>query len=194
MKLRVVVAALLLAGCAQPVTAPGATTRTPAESGASPPSSTPAVTAAPSVQAEDLRELQELLPADFGGVEAHTFAVGHDMLERLATDLGVDPAEVQVAFASDHGPAFIQMFAIRVSGRSAQDLEQALTRTAYPTDATPEVSTVRLAGRELTVVSDQALGPQRGTFYLLPLPEQQALIVAQAFAEPVVEAALGELP
>lgn len=188
--------ALLLAGCAQPVTVPGAATATATASSVptAPPASAAAETAAPSVEVEELRDLQELLPSDFGGVAAHTFAVGRDMLERLAADLGVEVADVQVAFASDHGPAFIQMFAIRVTGRSAQELAGALVRTAYPAEATPEVTTVRLAGRDLTAVHDEALGPQRGTFYLLPRPEQEAVIVAQAFAQPVVEAALGELP
>ena len=37
----------------------------------------------------DARPLQGLLPADFRGTEAHTFAVGQDMLARLAAVIGI---------------------------------------------------------------------------------------------------------
>ncbi|HEX2141987.1 MAG TPA: hypothetical protein VHK28_06890 [Candidatus Limnocylindria bacterium] len=167
-RLAATAACLLLAGCAPAVSAP------PPPSGTSIPSppATSVLTPGESSTAAGLRDLQDLLPADFGGVEAHTFPVGQDMLARLAAELGVEDDDVQVAFASDHGPAFIQMFAMRVVGSTADQVADALTRTAYPAEAQPRVSSLRLADRDLAVIRDEALATQRGTFYVLSLPEQ----------------------
>jgi hypothetical protein len=143
---------------------------------------------------KDTRPLQGLLPSDFGGAEAHTFAVGQDMLSQLADELSVAPAELEVAFASDHGTAFVQMYALRSAGHEADELMAALPAAAYP-GAPPgsvTVSQERLAGRTVTVISDPAEAARIGTFYCLA--DGEVLLVAQVLDEAVAEAAFEELP
>ncbi len=76
--------------------------------------------------------LQGLLPADFRGTEAHTFPVGQDMLARLAAAIGIRRRALEAAYASDHGPAFVQMYALRAAGHDPQELLDALPQAAYP--------------------------------------------------------------
>jgi len=142
----------------------------------------------------DDRPLQGLLPADFRGTEAHTFPVGQDMLGRLAAALGIRRRALEAAYASDHGPAFVQMYALRVAGHDPQELLDALPAAAYP-DAPAGSVTVesgQLGDRAVTVVSEPNAAGTIGSFYAFI--DGGTLIVAQALAEPVAEAAFDELP
>ena len=78
--------------------------------------------------------LEALLPRELDGVELHTFAVGEDILARLASRFGVTPGELETAFASDHGARFLQMYAIRLPGTTADELAEGWSLVAYPRD------------------------------------------------------------
>ena len=167
---------------------PSASTGVPTATGAGP-SASPTPEPTP-----DERPLQGLLPADFRGTEAHTFPVGHDMLARLATAIGVRRRALEAAYASDHGPAFVQMYALRVRGRDPQELLDALPTAAYP-NAPADAITVeggQLGDRQVTVISEPSQAATIGAFYAIT--DGGTLIVAQALAEPVAEAAFEELP
>jgi hypothetical protein len=141
----------------------------------------------------DERPLQDLLPVDFRGVEAHTFPVGQEMLARLAAAIGIRRRALEAAYASDHGPAFVQMFALRVAGRQPQELLDALPAAAFP-NALPDAASIteqRLAGRRVTVISEPSAAATIGAFYAAI--DGGTLIIAQALAEPVAEAAFEEL-
>ena len=83
-----------------------------------------------------LPPLQGQLPSQLGEVELHTFAVGQDILDRLVAHLGVAPDEVEVAYASEHGARFFQIYALRLSGSPASSLATAWAAVAYPPDVT----------------------------------------------------------
>jgi hypothetical protein len=157
-----------------------------------------APTPAPSTEATpeptpDDRPLQGLLPVDFRGVEAHTFPVGQDMLARLATALGIRRRALEVAYASDHGPAFVQMYALRANGHEADELLDALAQAAYAgASGSVTVEERQLGDRRVTVISEPSQAVSIGSFYALV--DGGTLIVAQALAEPVAEAAFQELP
>jgi hypothetical protein len=165
--------------------------------------SSPAASSAPSRPADtpptasptpDERPLQALLPSSFRGTPPHTFAVGEEMLERLRTALGVAPGALESAFASDHGPAFVQMYALRASGLSAPEMLAALPEAAYP-DAEPGsvmVSEAVLGTRNVTVITEPSAATTLGTYYCLV--DGEVLVVAQALAEPVAESAFAALP
>ena len=142
----------------------------------------------------DERPLQSLLPADFRGTEAHTFPVGQDMLARLASAIGVRRRALEAAYASDHGPAFVQMYALRVSGHDPQELLDALPQAAYPNAPAGSITVEagQLGERQVTVISEPSQAATIGSFYAFT--DGGTLIVAQALAEPVAEAALEELP
>jgi hypothetical protein len=183
-----VVTAAALAACSG-ATTPGAASppqpATPESSGSVAASASPT---------PDARPLQELLPARFRGTEAHTFAVGQDLLARLATAIGIRRRALEAAYASDHGPAFVQMYALRAAGHGPQELLDALPKAAYP-GAPPgsiRVEEGQLGDRLVTVISDPNEAGPIGSFYALV--DGGTLIVAQALAEPVAEAALDELP
>ena len=53
------------------------------------------------------------------------------MLARLATAIGVRRRALEAAYASDHGPAFVQIFALRAAGHDPQELLDALPQAAY---------------------------------------------------------------
>ena len=185
----VTVAALSACGAAP---APGAgspgAANSPTTSAAGP---TPSPTAEPT---PDARPLQSLLPADFRGTEAHTFSVGQEMLAHLATAIGVRRRALQAAYASDHGPAFVQMYALRVRGHDPQELLDALPQAAYPNAPADSITVEagQLGDRQVTVISHSGQAATIGSFYAFT--NGDTLIVAQAFAEPVAEAAFEELP
>jgi hypothetical protein len=133
------------------------------------------------------------LPAELDGVELHTFAVGEDILARLAAALGVAPDELETAFASDHGARFLQMYAIRLSEATADALADAWGAVAYPADATDvTVADETLDGRTITVVDSPSTRSRLGTFYLDRRGD--TLIVVQAFDFSVAVEALASLP
>ena len=122
--LAVTVAAL--AACSSAPTS-GASLRHAAQTEPSAASSSAPAGASPTPQpTPDERPLQGLLPADFRGTEAHTFPVGQDMLARLAAAIGIRRRALEAAYASDHGPAFVQMYALRAAGHDPQELLDAL--------------------------------------------------------------------
>jgi hypothetical protein len=182
-------------------TTPGAASPSYVASGSATPSGalasgapTPAASAEATPEpTPDARPLLGLLPADFRGVEAHTFPVGQDMLARLATALGLRPGGLDVAYASDHGPAFVQMYALRASGHDPGELLDALSQAAYAgASGSVTVEERQLGDRRVTVISEPSQAASIGSFYALV--DGETLIVAQALAEPVVEAAFHELP
>lgn len=142
----------------------------------------------------DERPLQGLLPADFRGTEAHTFPVGQDMLARLAAAIGIRRRALETAYASDHGPAFVQMYAIRAAGHDPQELLDALPQAAYPEAPAGSITVEpdRLGDRAVTVISEPSEAGTIGSFHALV--DGGTLIVVQALAEPVAETALDELP
>jgi hypothetical protein len=145
---------------------------------------TPRPTASP-------KALQSILPANIGTTELHTFPVGQDWLARLATTLGIELRDLKVAYASDHGAAFVQMYAMRAAGLDAARLLAALQAVAYPTGEA-DVTSMMIAGRNVTVINQPETANRLGTFYAFAMGD--TLIVAEAFAEPVVERAFQALP
>lgn len=182
-----------LAACSGAAT-PG--TSSPELPQASPAATGPAAaTASPTPEpTPDERPLQDLLPTDFRGVEAHTFPVGQDMLAQLATTIGIRRRALKAAYASDHGPAFVQMYALRVAGHDPHELLNALPQAAYPNAPVGSITIEpgQLGDREVTVISEPNEAGTIGSFYALV--DGGTLIVAQAHAEPVAEAAFAELP
>jgi hypothetical protein len=135
--------------------------------------------------------LQAMLPARIGTTVLHTFPVGQDWLARLASELGVSRSSLDVAYASDHGAAFVQMYALRSTGLDTPRLLTALAAVAYPTGKA-DVSSKTIAGREVTIINQAETANRLGTFYAFGIGD--TLIVAEAFAEPVVERAFQALP
>ena len=132
-------------------------------------------------------------PASWAEVELHTFAVGQDILERLAAELGVAPEEIEAAYASEHGARFFQMYAIRLAGSPASSLATAWAAVAYPPDVSDvSVTEETIDGMAVTVVHAPSAAARLGTFYLLPRGE--TLLVVQAFDIETAEEALAALP
>jgi hypothetical protein len=181
--------AAALAACSVPTPGPATPTAPTAATGPARVSASPTAEPTP-----DQRPLQSLLPADFRGVEAHTFPVGQEMLERLAAAIGIRRRRLEAAYASDHGPAFVQMYALRAAGHEPGELLEALPRAAYPNAVAGSVTIEvrRLGDRRVTVISEPSQAASIGSFYACQ--DGGTLIVAQALAEPVAEAAIEELP
>lgn len=115
------------------------------------------------------------------------------MLARLATELDMATDDLEVAFASDHGANFVQMYALRAPGHSADEILAGLVLVAFPDAQETTTSTEqRLGVRMVTVISEPTEAARLGTLYCLA--DGQVLIVAQAFTEAVAEAAFDELP
>ncbi len=116
------------------------------------------------------------------------------MLARLAAAVGIRRRALEAAYASDHGPAFVQMYALRATGHDPQELLDALPQAAYPSAPAGSISVApgRLGDRDVTVVSEPNEAGTIGSFYALV--DGGTLIVAQALVEPVAEAAFEELP
>lgn len=146
--------------------------------------------------ASQLTPLAEVLPTELHGLALHTFAVGEDILARLAIELGVEPDDLETAFASEHGALFLQMYAIRLRGTTAAELAEGWSLVAYP----PDVVDVAIAGETIdgtaiTVVNSPSTASRLGTFYLdyLSAPGE-TLIVVQAFDFSVAVEALASVP
>jgi hypothetical protein len=187
------IAALLLAWL---LAACSASTAVPSTSSAVDPASpstsspTPAHTVA---AADEPVPIGSVLPTELEGVELHTLTVGHDILERLPTHLGVAREKLEVAFASDHGARFVQMYAARLVGMPVVSLASGWAAIAYPPGVDDvEVSEEMIDGMAVTVVHSPGAAPRLGTFYLLPRGE--TLIVVQALEREIAEEALGSLP
>jgi len=182
---------LALTGCAGP---PGRSSSIPS------PSPTPSVAAsvAESVPSTDpttgaVPPLEVVLPRELDGVELHTFAVGEDILARLAAELDVTSDELETAFASDHGARFLQMYAIRVPGMTAAELAEGWSAVAYPPDVDDVViGSETIDGAPIAVVDSPSTRSRLGTFYLDR--REDALIVVQAFDFSVAVEALSSIP
>lgn len=142
---------------------------------------------------DEIQPLDAVLPRELNGVELHTFPVGEDILARLAIRFGVTPDELETAFASEHGARFLQMYAIRLRGTTADELAEGWSLVAYP----PDVDDVAIAGETIdgapiTVVDSPSTRSRLGTFYLDQRGD--ALIVVQAFDFSVAVEALASIP
>jgi hypothetical protein len=180
--------ACLLAACSAAPAAPSATpTPEPSAQG----TVTPAATAPPAPSSEPA-EIGSALPSTLDGVELHTFAVGEDLLARLAERLGAARSDLDAEFASDHGARFVQMYALRLPGTDAAQLATTWAVVAFPPDVSDvSVSGATLANRTVTVIESASL-PGVGTYYLDP--RDDILVVVQAFDVEVAAEALAAVP
>jgi hypothetical protein len=188
--------ALLLASCTpaasnlpapsvQPVAPSAAPFASPDQSASSP--------GAPGTPGEVV-PLQALLPSEFDGVPAHTFATAPDLLVRLAALAGVDVADVEVAYASEHGVTFVQTYAIRIPELAPQELLELLPSAVYPGIAPPQVEVTQqtLAGRPVVVMHQASAASRIGTFWALATDD--AIILVQGLDPAVAESAIRALP
>jgi hypothetical protein len=133
--------------------------------------------------------IEAILPTHLGGVELHTFAVGQDILLRLADQMGVGADAFEVAYASEHGARFLQMFAVRLDGTDAEELAAAWAGAAYPAEVTDAaVSEEGIDGMVIAVVDAPSARTRLGTFYLHPVDE--TLFVVQSFDRDVATEAM----
>lgn len=114
----------------------------------------------------DQADITELLPRALAGVELHTFAVGRDMLARLAATLGLEDSDLEVAFASEHGARFFQAYAVRAPAVDADRLLEAFANSAYDmADGEVTTSDVVVGGRPVTLVFQASTAARLGTYY-----------------------------
>jgi hypothetical protein len=187
--IRFVTLALALTACATP---PGSSPEDVSPTPPVAPASAKANVTPSDPSASEASALDAALPAELDGVELHTFAVGEDILARLAAALDVGPDELERAFASDHGARFLQMYAIRLPGTSADALADGWAVVAYPPDTGDvTVADETLDGRTITVVDSPGTRSRLGTFYLDRRGD--TLIVVQAFDFSVAVEALASL-
>lgn len=133
------------------------------------------------------------LPRVLNGVELHTFAVGQDSVARLLGELGVAQSELEIAYASEHGARFLQLYALRVRGFEGGALLNAFAVAAYDAAAgTIERSDEEIAGKAVSVINQPATAHRLGTFYAYALGD--VLLVAQALDRQTAEDGLAELP
>ena len=181
-----VTVAMMVAACSaqepSPTDAAGRATEQPVSTSAP---RQPTIT--PSATVESTRQpLDAMLPTELGGVELHTFPVGQDSMQRLASRFGLDLADLDVRYASEHGARFLQMYAIRAPGISAPDLIEAWAAVAYPAEVTDAAHSQQVIGRTAVRVSHAPSAAARlGTYYAFSLDD--TLLVVQAF-EPAVAA------
>ena len=134
-----------------------------------------------------------MLPTVLREVELHTFAVGPDIMERLAERLGVGTDDFEVRYASEHGARFLQMYALRLPGTSGAQLVEAWVAVAYPPDVTDASSSEQsVAGKTVTVVSAPSAAARIGTFHVYSADD--TLLAVQAFDADVAAEALAALP
>jgi hypothetical protein len=184
-----IVAVLLLVACSTPAPAvpierPAAPTPTRSPSAFASASPNPSGAVAP---------IEATLPTLLGAVELHTFAVGQDILLRLADRLAVSGDAFEVAYASEHGARFLQIYALRLDETDAEALSAAWAEAAYPPDVSDiEVADDEIEGRAVTVVDAPSARSRLGSFYLRAVDE--TLFVVQAFDREVAAEALSALP
>ncbi len=140
-----------------------------------------------------LAPLDAYLPVELAGIELHTFAVGQDILERMAASLGTDAGAFDARYASEHGARFIQMYAIRLAGADGLALLDALAASAYSDETTDvEVREETIGTHEVTVIDAPSARARIGTFYAYALGS--TLVVVQAFEPDDAAEALAALP
>jgi len=183
--------ALTLAACAAPP--PALPASQPATTMPSPRASETDIVGSSEATASQPPSLQALLPAEHDGVELHTFAVGEDILARLAADMDASRDQLMTAFASDHGSRFVQTYAIRLPGTPASALAAGWAAVGYPPDVSDvAVRDETIDGRPITVVHSPSASPRLGTFYLDSRGD--TLIVVQAFDSDVASEVLASVP
>lgn len=181
---------MLITACAA---SDSATNPTPTVPSLHPSAGTPAASLAPAVSASEPVELADLLPRSLAGVELHTFAVGGDMVERLAATLGLQPTDVEVAYASEHGARFFQAYAMRAPGVGGGRLLAAFVASAYVADEGEVTRSEGVSGaKPVTVVSQALTAARLGTYYAYAAGE--VLLVVQAFDPDVADEVLAALP
>ena len=133
-----------------------------------------------------------MLPRQLGGVELHTFPVGQDSLQRLASEMAFDVTDLEARYASEHGARFLQMYAIRAPGVSGPDLVDAWAAAAYPADVPDAAHTDQVIGGTRVRVSHAPSAAARlGTYYAFTLDE--TLLVVQTFDPEVAIEAIAAL-
>lgn len=126
-------------------------------------------------------------------MELHTFAVGQDSTERLLAVLGAAPSDLEIAYASEHGARFLQMYALRVRDVDGRTLLDAFVEAALdPAAGAVARSDEQIAGKAVTVLRQSATASRLGTFYAYAFGD--VLLVAQAFDLQTAEAGLAALP
>lgn len=156
-------------------------THGPAASQPDPPSSSPTVA------------LADLLPRSLNGVELHTFAVGGDLMDRLASTLALEPSAIEAAYASEHGARFFQTYAVRVPGADGPSLLEAFVASAYdPSEGEVIRDEATIGGRSVNVVTQPTTAARLGTFYAYLIDD--ALLVVQSFDPLVADEVIAALP
>lgn len=156
-------------------------------------SAEPVAATAPTSPDGNAGPLADLLPRELGGVELHTFAVGQDTVARLLTAVGATSSELEIAYASDHGARFLQLYALRVEGVDGETLLNAFANAAYdPAAGEIDRSHDEIGGKAVSVINQPASAQRIGTFYAYVLGN--ALLVAQALDRPTAEEGLAGLP
>ena len=185
--------AMVVAACSaqaepSPTDAARRATEQPASTSATRQPTTP-----PSATVEGTRPpLDAMLPTELGGVELHTFAVGQDSLQRLASQVALDLADLDVRYASEHGARFLQMYAIRAPGVGGPELVDAWAAVAYPADITDVAHSEQVIGTTTVRVSHAPSAAARlGTYYAFSLDD--TLLVVQAFDPAVAAEAVAAL-
>lgn len=137
--------------------------------------------------------LADLLPTSLDGVELHTFPVGGDLIDRLASTLGVELSAIEAAYASEHGARFFQTYALRVSGIDGPRLLEAFAASAYdPEEGEVTLAAANVGGRSVTVVTQSSTAARLGTFYAYVADD--ALLVVQSFDPLVADEVIAALP
>lgn len=158
-----------------------------------PPPETPAAATSASASPSPPAPLSELLPRTLAGVELHTFAVGGDMLARLAATLGLEVSDVEVAFASEHGARFFQSYAVRAPAVEGVRLMNAFVNSAYDVgEGEVAVSEEVIGGKSVTVVLQPSTSARIGTYYAYTAGG--VLFIVQTMDPAVAEEVLPALP
>lgn len=158
-------------------------------------SSTPAASASAEglTPSSSAAVLADLLPRSLNGVELHTFPVGADLIDRLASTLGIDSGTVEAAYASEHGARFFQTYALRVPGADGPRLLEAFAASAYdPAEGEFTRSEATVGGRSVIAVTQPTTAARLGTFYAYAIGD--VLVVVQAFDPAVADEVLAALP
>ncbi|MGH2381154.1 MAG: hypothetical protein ACRDG7_08020 [Candidatus Limnocylindria bacterium] len=137
--------------------------------------------------------LDDLLPNSLNGVELHTFPVGGDLIERLASTLGIEPNAIAAAYASEHGARFFQTYALRVAGVDGGRLLDAFLASAYdPREGEVARDEATVGGRSVSVVTQPETAARLGTFYVLLVDD--VLLAVQSFDPVVADEVIAALP
>ena len=181
--------AFLVSAC----TPQAATSQAAPSAGVNPPPETPAAATSAAAAPSPPTALSEVLPRTLAGVELHTFAVGGDMLARLAATLGLEVSDIGVAYASEHGARFFQTYAIRALGLAGERLTEAFVDSAYDTgEGAVTRSDEVIGGKPVTVVTQASTAGRLGTYYAYAAGD--VLFVVQVLDPVVAEEVLAALP